>query len=503
MSASKTLELFASREQVLSTDLVRIGKLSARELQDTAQWAGAHGDQGILPTVFDTAPVAMPGLLRTGTIEGNVGNYGVHLYPGEGFLPGSSSDPDVSAYDVVRWPEQTIDWTLYPLAMPDGANPKICLIVAYPANVAGDPLSRNILVDPTTRTVAPAIVNKTSNPVGTIDVIAGTANAFPQPPAVPAGALAVWSVYVPAGAADSSAFGFARRAHRRLEFPGTTQHGLLQGCVPKWAMTDESTNNTPFLPDSEVHRAVIDGELVSFSGAQVTAESEGLYPPVAAGTSDEVAYLYLVGGRNAPQCQLISANFCVPVRMVETLVPPDAWGRPIIDLQVNGVVVPASACLYIGPSFIVASGSKHKGCIIDGDWIRALTTAGGLFQPVPASFYEPAVTLTAGAGQDVAITTMPARATMAELYAYITEVGYYGADYFIYQEAPGGSFDLLVGHGVAVETGGLSLGSLDLRCKAAVTVSGLYFVDNNAAGVSLQLNLRATGYNLNLPRISR
>ena len=67
-------------------------------------------------------------------------------------------------------------------------------------------MSRNILLDPVTRSYEPQDVYKTSNPSAyVLGVAAGTAAVIPVPPTLPTNAIALFDVYVPALAASIGA----------------------------------------------------------------------------------------------------------------------------------------------------------------------------------------------------------------------------------------------------------------------------------------------------------
>jgi len=505
MSANKSFVSFSAREQALSSDINRVGKLAARELQDQSMWAGAGGNQGELATIFDAGQAPLAGLLRCGGVAGAEGTFSVTVEAGEGFLPGTSADADLSAYDVVRWATQVVAWPSG--CNPDATNPKICLIVATPANVGADPASRNILTDPVNRRMSPQIVNKTSNPFATLSVVEGTAGAAPAIPAVPSGKLPLWAVYVPAAVTESADFAFVRMTHRRVEFPTSSQHGVLQGCVPRWALTNEATSNIPALSDADVHRVVIDGELISLSGMVVTAEPAFTYVPGTAGTSDEPYYLYLVGGRHARQVNYISGVNASPLRLVESTVPPNVWGMPQSDLvlYVTGST-PKEACVFIGVGYIVAGGTNRKGCLIDGDWVYAMTR-GSSACPGGPCFNEPDVD-PAGASysMNVSLTTNPNLATMVDFGVDVT-LGEEGT-ISLYSRSDLGSIDYgrSAAHAAAVKYATANdYWVAHATGKGPIPTGGEYRIDypTYGSGNIVKINFAARGYNMGVPRISR
>ena len=55
------------------------------------------------------------------------------------------------------------------------------------------------------------------------------------------GGLALFEIYVPAAAADSTAFSVSRRIWRRGGVSvGASMHGILRGCTPNWGAVDET-----------------------------------------------------------------------------------------------------------------------------------------------------------------------------------------------------------------------------------------------------------------------
>jgi hypothetical protein len=309
--------------------------------------------------------------------------------------------------------------------------------------------------------------------------------------------LPLWLVHVPAGSTKSSQFAFARATHRRLEFPGSSQHGILQGCVPAWTLTSEATDNPAKLESGEVHRVVIDGELLSFTGINVTAELDTAYPTVTAvGTTHDVPhYLYLVGGRHAPQINLIS-GYCAPVRLVQTVCAPDRWGRPIAALTVRGETIPVSACVYIGVGYMAAGTANRKGCVIDGDWVYAMTVNHAASAcDVTAGFNEPDVDPGAGGFIAMTINSAPARATMVDLVASVlADAAPTNVTYELYSCSPSGAtYNQRIAHRRTSEQ------SFHMSCRCAV--KSVYYLYNAAGGFTA--NLRAAGYNMLLPRISR
>jgi hypothetical protein len=522
MAGSKTHLIENAREMLLSTDITRIGKLAARE-QQSADRAKALRADFYLPGSFDDFSAsgrlanfqAIPGALSAPSLEGQTGTFDMVLGPGETECDTTDlADPDVSPHQVARWDQQTISWPLD--AYPDGAAPKIATICVEPTDAQTDAVSRNILLDPASRSFAPQTVYKTSNPSGTIFVVAGAAAAVPLPPALPSNCVALFDVFMFPGTTQSSDFQITRRGWRRIEFPGSSQHGIVKGCTPEWDTTDETSGSPAYIPLGYVpHRLVIDGELLTFgspaAGGFVVATPDTNNPPGSAPpTNDLPTYLYLCGGRWFPWCGGIAGSVpypynAAPVVLVESLTPPDRMGYPTAAMAVAGATIPRNGALFVGNGFLVINSSVHKCCRIDGDWIHALTMNSALVPSVlpNACFNESLTTLLTGPGQDVAVTTMPANATMAdfELLGFFSPYGG-GAEIRVFQEALSASPDLQVARAIEVvnSAGG---GQALMSWRGAIPAGGLFFVINDSFALSASIMLYARAYNMNLPRLAR
>jgi hypothetical protein len=519
MAGSKTHLIENAREMLLSTDITRIGKLAARE-QQSADRAKALRADFYTPGSFDdfsasgryfTNFEAIAGALFAPSLEGQTGTFDMVLGPGETECDTSDlADPDVSPHQVARWDQQVISWPL--AAYPDGAAPKIATICVEPTDAQTDAVSRNILLDPASRSFAPQTVYKTSNPSGTIFVVAGTAAAVPLPPALPSNCVALFDVFMFPGTTQSSDFQITRRGWRRIEFPGSSQHGIVKGCTPEWDTTDETSGSPAYIPLGYVpHRLVIDGELLTFgspaAGGFVVATPDTNNPPGSApATNDLPTYLYLCGGRSFPWCGGITGSVpypynAAPVVLVESLTPPDRMGYPTAAMAVAGVSIPRNGALFVGNGFLVMNSSIHKCCRIDGDWIHALTVNNALL-PSNASFNESQTVLATGPGQDVAVTTMPTNATMAdfELLGFFSPYSL-GAEIVVFQEALSASFDLQVARSIEVPTVA-GLGQTLMSWRGAIPAGGLFFVKNYSIATSALITLYARAYNMNVPRLA-
>jgi hypothetical protein len=480
--------LFTNREQALTSDLTRMGKLSGREAMDRALLRSVRPDFYDPSThTFDDITAGarlaqatpIDGLTMPPSLDGAVATFDMQLGAGEGQVYVASPDPDLSSYQQVRWPAQTIVWPL--AAEPDPGDPRICLIVALPADVPADLTSRNILLDPVTRAVSPANVYKTSNPEAVIGVVEGVPAAVPVAPAVPAGALALFEVWLPAGAADSSAFLPVRRAWRQIEFPGTSQHGILKGCEVTWDDTLGAPNG---LIDG-VHRLVIDGELLTFEGGGVSAimpVDDVLHTPGAAPAGNDAPhYLYLCGGRHSPILTLQLGTNPVPVVLIRSTLAPDALGHPLGTLSIASppVAFPAAACCYIGICWYAAGSTDIVRTVYTDDWVYAATLH---------NFVQPDETTDAPGYTAAPMLTRPAASTAMRVRAIAV-----GAASSVIRVALAGAVAseiLLVGPGATTMDDTVTTLAMD----------NLWYADLVAAD---SLVIRAVGFNMNVPRLAR
>lgn len=399
---------FAAFEQAISGDLNRLQKLGSRELQNLVAAdafannidgaAGQYADVTQQGTIINGArhmPTLVSAALNT-----------MSLGQGECYLNDAAGvGVDDSSYQVARWAAQVVSFTAA-----DGANPRLDLIVAEPIALGTDPQSRNVLFDPTTRTVQVQTINKTVNPTATITVVTGTAAANPGPPAVPAGKIALFEVLVPAGAASSATFQPVRRIWRRAVGPLGVYHGILSGCNLQWSDVggggETSADSVLTIELASSNRVVIDGELIQFGVNALSSAGAGLakgvyqdssnnpFSVAAPANKDKPYFIYLCGGRHIPG-MLVTGSPPAPVVLVESLTAPSlANGTPSAALTianfrgVNPITIPTAAAVYVGIGFVVQGQIFRKGCVIDGDFVYAKTGS----QPTPvffAGFNEP------------------------------------------------------------------------------------------------------------------
>jgi hypothetical protein len=487
------------REQVLSTDLNRMQKLASREAQDrllNASRGSAFESPAGAPVSMQEAPV-INRADDLGTIVGNAGTFVVNLSAGSGFVYILNPDADGSSYSPVKWDAQTFTIT------PDATQVRADLVYATPAMVDTDAQSRNVLVDPVARTVAPAVLNKTSNPVGTVTVLTGTPGSA-LAPACPAGSLPLWEVVTKNADVDSTAYRFIPRIWRRVESFGSC-HAILKNCVPTdGGLHLESVNVAPYLPGGTTHKAVIDGEVLCASlpsGTQhIAAVVDSLNNPLAAAidaNKDVFCYLYLCGGRHAPQNGIGSpVPTYAPLQLVASLQPP-LYGRSTDILAINGVNVPKDGTLYVGVWAIAKGTHNYKSCLIEGDWIYPRTSqhsGGGPSDPPFAQFSEVGIP-TAGGSGNVDIHP-PLTSTVCDLALTVTDSA---ADNLVIVLVPGhgasdGSTSLLY-----VQSGAHPRNDTG-RVRCAIPANGQMTYTGGGLATTT-LHVAATGYNMGVQRI--
>jgi hypothetical protein len=352
-------EKYNAREQYLTADNNRLQALASRDLQNLL--ADASSDATGAPISGLSGPCSLTGIPST---------YLMALSAAQALVynPSDSSlTADDSAYEVARWAAANLTF-----ANPSGANPRIDLVVVTPAMVDTDSQSRTVLVDPVARTVTPQNVFKTTNPQATVAVVTGTPASSPVPPAVPAGAFALFEVFVPTSASDSTAFGVCPRMFRRAPFPWSAQSGILSGFTPQWDLsvdptTTDSTISFGALDDCKV---LIDGEVLETLGVTLEvfqdAGANNPFASAAAAHWHKPYYLYAVGGRHCPQR---GTALGAPVVIVESTIPPFATtGHPTSAITTPRGKTTQLGAVYIGLGFVYANTTRRLACVMDGEF---------------------------------------------------------------------------------------------------------------------------------------
>lgn len=355
---------FNAFEQLLTTDLNRLQNIASRELQELLR--GTYGD-GTLTSGQET-PVGVSGFIVPPTLTFSAADT-MTISAGSGFFnaPGIFFTDD-SRYEVLRWPQQDLVF-----APPDPTNGRIDIVLAEPAQVSSNSQTRNILTDPTTRTVVATPVFKNQDPVSNITVLSGTANANPVPPPVPSGKIALFEVFVAGGTVDHSTANVLPRMWRLAPNPTARINGIIRGCDLVWKAV---SSFAPILATttSTDNIVIIDGEVIAFRsfvsglGNFPAGINDVLNPPtngVAAAANPY--YVYIVGGRHSPQATGIGTK--VPVALVYSATPPDlATGHPIAAIQTPRLDSTITGAVYIGLGWLNSTGG-HVACSTEGPWV--------------------------------------------------------------------------------------------------------------------------------------
>lgn len=489
MPGQKTREIWNLGEEVLSTDLTRIGLLIGKEALDADELRSVRADfYDPSANVFDDfssskASLATPifGLLKPPSLVGSTSGFNMTIGAGEGEMLGSGTIPDdESAYQLHRWEEQELVWPVE--GQPDSSNPRICLIVSTAADESAERQNRNLLLDKNTRQTVPVDVYKLSQPMATLSVVAGTAASTPSAPDVPSGTMPLFEIWIPASSSNSAAFGIVRRAWRRVEFPGTSQHGIVKNCVPQ--LTSTSFVGLP----AGIHRLVIDGELLTWAHTQTLPLAADQFSPPTGGHAgyDMPTYLYLCGGRNGPyRSQGVhpgpgAPGSFAPVILIESATPPDPMGYPTADI---GFVSPAvtfarAACCYIGVRFKASADDSNVPSVYDGDWILPTRMV---------NFVQPSITEDSSATyKSIAMATVPATSTAMRVRGYLVGT----ASPLVRVSRSAHDVDQI-----------MIMSSADRDRTVDTAASGTLY--HYALVTGDTLSLRAIGFNMNIPRLGR
>jgi hypothetical protein len=508
--------LFSAFEQALSADLTRMGALSSRELQD---YVGAMSTRDTLYDQ-DTIPIVHPGPLTTSRlIPGcstlprfltNGSDLTVSVSVGQGFAPGTPASIDESIYSVVRWAGTIL--TL----VPDTVNPRMNLVVARPGIAQSNPVSRNILIDPVTRTVAVQTVYKTQDPTGTIIMLTGTPAALgtvgsaPLPPSPGADDLVLAEILIPANAANSNACNVIRRSNRLVVGPLANYHGLLQGNIVWSGSSDESVSDARPIGEFPM-RAIIDGELVETSDPTIAVPDnvggQSPFGSAAPATTDRPYYVYLCGGRNKPQWTGAGVS---PLALVCSTVAPDEFGRPTVAIGTPRGTTIAGA-LYVGVGFVIMNTTRGKRIQWDGDWVYARSGGTALLTGVerPVVFNQPSFQLVSPDGtHNFDLPTLPAVSTRAKcalaINSALADPGVVDALCVSVHRNGGGVQQMVAGVSTPVSNRygrGMVEFSVDpVGSSPLLTVSAATNLDPTA--IEMRVMVAAVAYNMKVPRLS-
>lgn len=378
----KSLVKENAREQLLSSDLNRMQYLASRDDQNLEAAKSRSFDSstpnpsnpGNLLSVYGTP---LYGLDRPPTFVFFAG-YQVTIGDGAGFLWGPTFvglSADDSSYLTMRWPSQLVTF-----ANPHATLPRIDVVYATAAAADADSQSRTVLVDPVTRAITTQNLFKTSNPLSTLGVAAGTPGATPAVPAIPAHSIPLFYVWVVASAPTAATFGVCRAAWRRAPYPFAAMTGVIEGMGALWDQATTFAAVCPFIVRG-FHRIVIDGELMEFYanmdstvGGMAVDTGNNPFAVAAPATFNKPYYIYAVGGRNNPKPSFNTADgFLSPVTIVESLVPPDTrTGKPSANMTVGGTTITPAGAVYIGLGFVAMNTTNRAACFMD----EAMTYCG-------------------------------------------------------------------------------------------------------------------------------
>ena len=503
---------FSSREQLLSSDLNRMGKLASNVVQSRdLGMGGIDPSRNAITGLFDSAGIgaAINGAVQPGTITGLAATFNVTVGAFTVDAPVPASEPEGVDYQVIKWQGGVLTWPV--AAAPDAINPRIVTIYATPEMTDANVGSRNVLVDPIARTVATQNIPKTKVPVvSALGVAIGVAANPPLPPALPFGAVGVWDVLIPAAVVNSLAFKFIRRTWPRIEYPISSFHGVLQGCRPTWSVGDESSTHIPRIDGTPISRVVIDGELIYHKGDQPIARADTANTPTAVGkTYDVPFYLYLCGGRNFPGGMASSfvggVTSPCPFILMASKTVPDVYGRASADL-VDAVygTVPRGSCVYVGIGFSIAGTTLYKSCFIDGDWVFAETHDSSLVYNayLATPNFNEAIKHVSGSGAlvgptDWVLNTRPTPSTEARINAVVSDTAGGGSIVLsLYPNIGTFNVDYKI---LAVESNGAgSIGYIqDRKVNLRLGFTQLENTNNLSTFV-----LNALAYNMNVPRLA-
>lgn len=435
------------REELLSGDFLRLQKLSSAQVQDLIRDSGRAFGWSTSAPYMDTGPTAstgdgVTGLMLQPDFVGGAGDFKVAVGAGQLLYmnnPGLDPYNEDSEYYVVRWAATQLDWQAAP---PNPAQDRIDIVyLPAPTRVLTDVQARNVLVDPVARTINSVNVPKTDRPENVPVYMVGTPGTPPDASltyaALPAGAIPLFEVYIVAAAADAATFSPCRCVFPRTFEPMSSSHGVLKGCeVLCVAVADETASAAVTLNFNEMHRVVIDGEIITFGGGNDVSFTNGLFqadtigannpftvaPAAPFDVTDRPYYFYVVGGRHRTESSMGLSNYngggpvnrWNPVVIIESLIPPDKDGRPSANIGTPYGTTRAGA-VYIGVGFTVTNTNFRKSLRFDGDWVYA---SAGVSATV--GFME--ADTTTGAGDvNIALAGRPSQSDMADMYFHTVD----------------------------------------------------------------------------------
>lgn len=295
--------LYNTLEQILSTDMSRTGALAGKAAMDVALFMAA------------SFQLAVP---RQCTLRGLDANGGIGLSvdvdPGEVVFFNGAAGVDSSQYQLAR---NAVAQNLV-VAAADPGNPRVDVVHGTPISTDSDSTIRNVLALPS-RVVTPTLIFKTRDADVTLAVTTGVAAASPLTPAIPAGAIPLWYVFVPA--AFAGPITDDELADGRIQFnpaAWAANHGRVDGLYPTPVGL---TTNITFRTGA----AAMNGALGQLTD-DVTLDANDLFAAAGGGpvAGDTEYHLYTVikGGPSYPVAKTLEMIFGVRTDA------PDPDGRP-------------------------------------------------------------------------------------------------------------------------------------------------------------------------------
>lgn len=336
---------FTTLEQVLSTDLNRVGGLAGKASQDLALALLGGIDSAVAPR----------DVVRRGMNATSGAGLSVNIEAGEMMRFSASVVANQSQYKLgVLAALQNVV-----LAPADPVNPRIDRISVTDTSLFTDSSIRNVLTLPS-RVVVPTLINKTKSPSVTITVTTGAAGVSPQPPATPANNVAIWDVIVPAAAVTVNDNHLMDVRVRAQPIPYTGTHIVERGMGLSigTALTDIAVSSG---------RAFVRGGLLENNSNKNFAFATVQEPGAAALAADQEWHAYVVSkGSGLPIGKNMADGFIVFLSQIA----PNAIGIPSSNIQYNplqgvggapALSIPTQFALYIGTIHTDASGNFESG----------------------------------------------------------------------------------------------------------------------------------------------
>ena len=332
-----------SQEQVLSTDLNRIGGLAGKATQDALLALLGGIDAAIAPR----------DVVRRGLNLTPAAGMSVDLSPGEMMRFTAAVTPNQSQYKLgALLATQNLI-----IAPADPVNPRIDRISVIDTTVSTDSTVRNILQLPS-RTVIPTAVNKTKNPSLTVTVTTGSPGVSPQPPATPANNVAIWDVYVPAAAVSISDNHLMDVRVRAQPIPYTGTHFVERGLGMSLGSTLTSIGVTS-------GRGFCRGGLIENNSNKDMTFAFIQEPGAPALAADQEWHCYVMSkGSGLP----IGKNLSDGLIFVLSQIAPNAVGIPSSNINYNPLQgvgptlsIPTNFALYLGTIHTDAAGNFESG----------------------------------------------------------------------------------------------------------------------------------------------